>query len=62
MNKTTKQFIDNYMYSATPEMIVDLLVQINDHLMSKHTWLNGVPLTNLAENIVEAEDVIFLNE
>ncbi len=52
-------FVGNFMRHATAEQIRDLLVEINDHLQSQHTWLNDAPLTDLSEQIVEVEDAIF---
>lgn len=51
--------LDDFFRRASPEQIRDLLVEINDHLQSRHTWLNDAPLTDLSEQIVEIEDAIF---
>lgn len=59
INRNSRAWLDDFMRHATAEMIRDLLVEINDHLQSRHTWLNDAPLTNLSEQIVEVEDAIY---
>lgn len=59
LNRNNRAWLDDFMHRATPEQIRDLLVEINDHLQSQHTWLNDAPLTDLSEQIVEVEDAIF---
>lgn len=62
INRNSRAWLDDFMRHATAEMIRDLLVEINDHLQSRHTWLDDAPLTDLHEQITEVEDAIFCHE
>lgn len=59
LKRSERAWLDNFMRNAPPERIRDLLVEINDHLSSQHTWIFEWPLTDLSENIQDVEDAIF---